>query len=114
MLLFFFYHVYLVVVAPCAGIWRQLTVRYSKRTHDLTLLLCVSLRSLQSLELWVDELTRLGDFLHSLRTPLHLDNESEDLSARMAFNIKSGVEDLRLEFDTESPARLVSGFSVQV
>lgn len=48
------------------GVWRLLTVRYSERTHEMILMLCVSLKGV-STELWSNEQQILVEKLTNLK-----------------------------------------------
>ena len=55
--------------------WRNLTCRYSKRTQELVLLLCVQLAGVNP-SVWEQELARLTALLTALRRGARVDDEN--------------------------------------
>ena len=86
----------------CSGVWRLLTVRYSKRTGQMLLMVCVSLKAVDD-EFWSKELKKFTDCIQNIKHTAALDNEDnqEDIHEESC--------DLNLN---ENP--LVSGLCYQV
>lgn len=84
------------------GVWRLLTVRYSKRTGQMLLMVCVSLKAVDD-ESWSKELKKFTDCIQNIKHTAALDNEDnqEDIHEESC--------DLNLN---ENP--LVSGLCYQV
>jgi hypothetical protein len=58
------------------GVWRLLTVRYSKRTQQMIVMLCVSLKAVEA-EAWAQELALLTECIRGIARTADIDCELE-------------------------------------
>jgi tRNA (uracil-5-)-methyltransferase len=73
-----------------AGVWRLCTIRYSRRTNDLHVLLCVALVGIEP-QLWATEVKRLSIALQALKRDITTDM-GDDVDVYVSSNSNIGVE----------------------
>lgn len=103
------------------GVWRQLTLRYGKKSNELSLLLCVSIRSIE-MSAWVAELKRLTRLLMSLphwkvSVATNMDEEDDrplDAEGYLSQLLSGSASCTSTSLPTDVGDGLVTGFGLQV
>jgi tRNA/tmRNA/rRNA uracil-C5-methylase (TrmA/RlmC/RlmD family) len=96
------------------GVWRNLTLRYSRRTRQMVLMLCVQLEGVDG-ALWQAELDRLAGVLQAVRRDEFTDVEGDGSKLVTSMDSDHSTESTS---DTDRGksigTALVTGFCLQV
>ena len=89
------------------GVWRLLTVRYSKRTKQMMVMLCVSLKAVDT-SVWTGEMEKFTTFIRSIQRTETID--CEDIS--LCFDEESKNTDENNSLVTALCYQVYDGLSV--
>jgi tRNA/tmRNA/rRNA uracil-C5-methylase (TrmA/RlmC/RlmD family) len=94
------------------GVWRNLTLRYSRRTKQMALMLCVQLEGVDD-AIWQAELNHLSDVLRAVRRDEFTDVEGDGSKLITGIESNSSIDGSNISHSSEGEA-LVTGFCLQV